>query len=160
MNGRRVFGLFAAGLVSGTLLAAAGDILVTPDEDDGIAPSFRFQAEIPFQSLKQVATWPEIEAMLDNPYAVGACPNDGSGQASLGNAQGFPARCTTFQRRRSFLPAGCSYNPATGLTPCNDALLPSFVVHPLNYNPMTGEAFRVLDPAFAGVADFAGRDAR
>jgi cytochrome c peroxidase len=156
MNVRRCMVLFAVGLVSGTILAAAGDVLTTPDAGDGIAPSFRFEAEIPFQSLKEVATWPELEAMLDNPYAVGACPADGSGQAALGNAQGFPALCTTFQRRRSFLPPGCSYDPTTGLPPCNDALLPRFVVHPLNYNPMTGEAFRVLDPAFPGVADFAG----
>ena len=157
MNAKQGFVLFAVGLVSGTLLAAAGETLVSPDEGDGVQPDVRFRAEFPFQSLKQAPTWPEIEALLNNPYATGTCPADGSGQAAIGNPQGFPARCSTSQRRRSFLPAGCSYDSSTGLTPCNDALLPRLAVHPLNYNPMTGEGFRVLTPTFAGVADFAGR---
>ena len=155
MNARQWCGLFVIGVVSGSLLAAAGDVLTTPTT--GITPSFRFRADVPFQSLKEVPTWTEVERMLDNPYALGTCPADGSGAASLGNGQGFPARCTTIQRRRSFLPAGCTYDPSTGLTPCNDALMPRLFAHPLNYNPVTGEQFRVLDPAFPGVADFAGR---
>ncbi|UHQ19041.1 hypothetical protein LVB87_12740 [Lysobacter sp. KIS68-7] len=157
MNARRSLVLFAVGVASGTLLAAAGDIIVSPTA--GIAPEFAFKADVPMQSLKDVPTWPEIEQMLDNPYAVGACPADGSGQASLGNGQGFAALCSTAARRRSFLPHGCTYDPTTGLPPCNDALLPRFAVHPLNYNPLTGEQLRVLDPAFPGVANFANRGA-
>jgi len=142
-------------LVAGTILAAAGDVISTPDESDGIAPSFRFRPETPFQSLKAVPIWSELERMLDQPHALAACPPDATGQPVAGNAQGFPARCATTARRRSFLPPGCTYDLSTGLPPCNDALLPRFVVHPLNYNPTTGEPFRLLDPAFPGVANFA-----
>ena len=155
MNARRCLVLFAIGVASGTLLAAAGDILVTPTT--GLTPQFAFKADVPMESLKDVPTWPEIEGLLDNPYAVGACPADASGQAALGNSQGFAALCATTPRRRSFLPHGCTYDPTTGLPPCNDALLPRLAVHPLNYNPMTGEQFRLLTPSFAGVANFAGR---
>ncbi|NUS61930.1 MAG: hypothetical protein HOQ01_13365 [Lysobacter sp.] len=136
----------------GALLAAAGDTLVAPST--GIPADFIMRPAIPFQSLKQVPTWDEIERLLDAPNAVGACP---SSQAMLGNAQGYAARCATVQRRRSFLPAGCTYDASTGLPPCNDALLPRLAVHPLNYNPATGEQSRLLDPAFPGVASFASR---
>ena len=155
MNARQSICALAMVLIAGTILAAAGDIINTPDEDDGIAPSFRFKAEVPFQSLKEVPIWGEFERMLDDPYATTTCAPDASGQPALGNGQGFPARCTTIQRRRSFLPPGCTYDPTTGLPPCNDSLLPRFVVHPLNYNPSTGEQFRLLNPAFPGVANFA-----
>lgn len=146
---------WAALLFAGTILAAAGDIITTPGEDDGIAPAFRFKPEIPFQSLKEVPTWGELQQLLDNPTAMSACPRDGAGLVSIGNGQGFPARCADIRRRRSFLPAGCTYDPSTGLPPCNDALLPRFFVHPLNYNAFTGEQARLLDPAFPGAASFA-----
>ena len=146
---------WASVLFAGTLLAAAGEIITTPDESDGIAPSFRFKPEVPFQSLKEVPVWSEIERLLENPTAMSACPRDAAGLVSIGNGQGFPARCADIRRRRSFLPAGCTYDPSTGLTPCNDALLPRFFVHPLNYNAFTGEQARLLDPAFPGVASFA-----
>src|SRR5690349_2222255 len=93
-------------LVARRILAAAGDLLATPGESDGIAPSFRFKPQVPFQSLKEVPVWSELEQMLDDPYATGSCPPDASGQPALGNAQGYPARCTTIQRRHSFLPPG------------------------------------------------------
>ncbi|KGQ20298.1 Di-heme cytochrome c peroxidase [Lysobacter dokdonensis DS-58] len=140
---------------AGALLAAAGDTLTTPD--GGITADFAFRPSMPPQSLKQVPVWTEIERMLDNANAIGVCPNDPTGNALPGNAQGYGARCSTIQRRRSFLPAGCTYDPSTGLPPCNDALLPRLVVHPLTYNPITGEQMRMLDPAFPGVGAFANR---
>ena len=147
-------GCFAvAALGAGALLAAAMGTITTPDENDGIQPSFAFHPEVPFQSLKEVPIWNEIEQMLDNPYALGTCPSV-NGQAIAGNAQGYPARCTTIRRRRSFLPAGCTYDASTGLTPCNDALLRPFLVHPLNYNPYSGEQMRLLRPGFASLATF------
>jgi cytochrome c peroxidase len=71
---------------------------------------------------------------------------------------GFPAyitggpasTSTSIQRRRSYLPHGCDYNPATSVPACNDALLPPFVVHPLNYNHMNGEELRLLNPNYPG----------
>jgi len=145
----------------GSLLAAAGGVISTPDESDGIRAAFTFRPDVPFASLKTVPVWSEIEQMLDNPYATASCPRNSVGQATSGNDQGYPARCTAIHRRRSFLPPGCTYDPSTGLPPCNDALLPQFLVHPLNYDPLTGEQMRLLDPAFAGVASFldpSGRD--
>jgi cytochrome c peroxidase len=150
MDTRRSVVTFFLMCAAGALLAAAGGTLTSPS-----APAdFIMRPAIPFQSLKQVPTWDEVERLLDTPNAVGACP---SSQVMLGNAQGYPARCATAPRRRSFLPAGCTYDASTGLPPCNDALLPRLAVHPLNYNPATGEQFRVLDPAFPGVASFANR---
>jgi len=136
---------------AGVLVAATGQSITTPNENDGIQPDFAFRAGIPFASLKEVATWHEAEQLLDNPYALGTCPADGR---NFGNNQGYAALCATIQRRHSYLPAGCTYDPTTGLPPCNDALLPPFLVHPLNYNPVTGEQSRLLDPAFPGVAHF------
>ena len=139
-------GCFAiAALGAGALLAAAMDTITTPDESDGIQPSFAFHPDIPFQSLKEVPIWNEVSRMLDTPYALVTCPSV-NGQVAGGNAQGYPATCTTIARRRSFLPAGCTYDPSTGLPPCNDALLRPFLVHPLNYNPFTGEQMRVMRP--------------
>jgi len=143
-------GFAIASLGAGALLAAAMGTLTTPT----VTGSVTFHPDIPFESLKEVPIWNEMQQMLDNPYAQGTCPNDANGQPIAGNAQGYPARCTTIQRRRSFLPAGCTYDPSTGLPPCNDALLRPFLVHPLNYNPFTGEQMRLLRPAFAGVAVF------
>ncbi|HSR65510.1 MAG TPA: cytochrome c peroxidase, partial [Xanthomonadaceae bacterium] len=143
-----------AALSAGSLLAAAGDIITTPDQSDGVQDEFTFHPDIPFDSLKNVPIWNETEQLLDNPYAIGNCPADANGQPIGGNAQGFAARCSTIQRRRSFLPAGCTYDPSTGLPPCNDALLRPFLVHPLNYNAFTGEQMRLLQPAFPGLATF------
>ena len=131
------------------LLAADANVITTPGESDGIQPAFTFQTQIPFQSLKDVPIWNELEQMLDNPYAVSVCLRQASG-----NAQGYPTQCTAIQRRHSFLPAGCTYDPTTGLPPCDDSRLPQFLVHPLNYNAATGEQARLLDPAFPGVGSF------
>lgn len=154
MNARRSVGALSMVLVAGTLLAAAGDTITTPTQ--GIPPDFRFRAEVPFQSLKEVPTWGEIEQLLDRPHAIGNCPPDATGNPQAANGQGYRARCATIERRRSYLPPGCTYDPSTGLPPCNDALLPPLLVHPLNYNPATGEQMRLLNPAFPGVANFAG----
>jgi cytochrome c peroxidase len=142
-------------MFASVLLAATDpNVITTPGASDGIQPSFAFRDEVPFASLKTVATWHETEQMLDNPYATTSCPQGLAG-ATIGNAQGYAARCTTIQRRRSFLPAGCTYDPTFGaLPPCNDGLLPPFLVHPLNYNPATGEQMRLLNPAFPGLAHF------
>jgi cytochrome c peroxidase len=138
--------LFAVSL----LIAADGDIITTPDASDGIEPAFTFRTDVPFQSLKDVPIWSELQQMLDDPYATAACARD-----ATANGQGYPARCTAIQRRRAFLPAGCTYDPSTGLPPCDDSRLQQFLVHPLNYNPVTGEQSRLLAPGFAGVGNFA-----
>ncbi|GAB3097083.1 cytochrome c peroxidase [Lysobacter terrae] len=155
MNARQSICVLAVLLVAGSILAAAGGIIDTPDQDDGLSPSFPFRGDTAFQSLKEMPVWSELEQLLDNPYATTTCPPDASGRAALPNGQGFAARCATIQRRRSFLPAGCTYDASTGLPPCDDALLPRLVVHPLDYNPSTGEQMRLLNPAFPGVSSFA-----
>ncbi|HJW47529.1 MAG TPA: hypothetical protein VJ484_13735, partial [Lysobacter sp.] len=136
-------------LAAGRLLVAQeappANTITTPD----MAPAFLFEAESAFDSLKNVALWRELEQMLDDPYAVELCNVEG-------NAQGYPSYCSTITRRRSFLPAGCTYDPTTGLPPCDDSRLEPFLMHPLNYNNTTGEEFRLLNPDFPGVADFAG----
>ena len=139
-------------LAAGSMLVAQEapppNTITTPGAPD-VTPAFLFEMETGFDSLKGVALWREIEQMLDDPYAVEVCDVEG-------NAQGYPAYCSTIARRRSFLPAGCTYDLTTGLQPCDDSRLEPFLVHPLNYNPTTGEEFRLLNPAFPGVEDFAG----
>src|SRR5688500_6224028 len=73
----------------GVLLAAAGDTLVAPSE--GIPADFAARPAVPFQSLKQVPIWNEVERLLDAPTAIGTC----NSSDIAGNAQGYPARCAT-----------------------------------------------------------------
>src|SRR6476469_7596173 len=63
-----------ATVFAGVLVAATGQSITTPNENNGIQPDFAFRAGIPFASLKEVATWHEAEQLLDNPYALGTCP--------------------------------------------------------------------------------------
>ncbi|MBK5274867.1 MAG: hypothetical protein JJE30_07435 [Desulfuromonadales bacterium] len=125
-------------------MAAPGGVITTP----ALPPGFLFEPESAIGSLKDEAQWNEVEQLLDNPYAVVLDP------ATPGNDQGFPSYRTDpnagFQRRRSFLPAGCTYDASTGLPLCNDALLTQFLVHPLNYNPTTGIEMRVINSGFPG----------
>ena len=91
--------------------------------------------------------------MLDNPYALH--PAD---QRLAEEVSGFPAyetgaptaSATNIQRRRSYLPAGCDYNPATAVPACDDAMLAPILIHPLNYNHMNGEELRLLNPNYPG----------
>ncbi len=124
-------------------MAAPGGTVTTPI----VAPGFLFEPESTIDSLKTVTQWNEIEQLLDNPYAV-ILEVPGPAGPTPGNDQGFPSYTTDpaqFQRRRSYLPPGCSYQVPvpTGLVACNDAVdrslgLPQFFVHSLNYNPTTG----------------------
>jgi cytochrome c peroxidase len=107
--------------------AEPGDIVVN-GASTGIptADGFLFEPEVPFQSLKHVPTWSELEQMLDNPYAFAPDPG------TPGNDQGFPSYRSNITRRPSFLPQP----------------LPQFHVHPLNYNTLTGEEMRLINPNF------------
>ncbi|MBI5676428.1 MAG: hypothetical protein HZC48_11485 [Nitrospirae bacterium] len=128
-------------------MAESGGTITTPI----VPPGFLFEPESTIDSLKTVSEWNEVEQLMDNPYAV---IRDTSG--TPGNAQGYPSYITTIVRRKSFLPPGCTYNPAVagpdggGLPLCNNALLPQFPIHPLNYNPTTGEEMRLLSPLYTG----------
>ena len=110
-------------------MAAPGDI-VTNGTSTGITVpnAFLFEPEVPFTSLKNVPTWSELEQLLDNPYMVTPDP------ATPGNDQGFPSYRATGMTRR----------PGFGVT------LPSLLVHPLNYNPTTGEEMRLINPGYRG----------
>jgi cytochrome c peroxidase len=151
-------GVFVRVIVFASItLAQGGGVIITPtqlDADVAIAPNFFFELEGPPQSLKEVPVWWELEQMLDNPYAMHL-----DGDPNLAEElSGYPAyvtgaptaSATNIQRRRSYLPAGCDYNPATAVPACNDALLAPLLVHPLNYNPMNGEEMRTLNPGYRG----------
>src|SRR6266545_1227635 len=101
------------------------------------APGFLFEPESPYASLKSVPIWNDIEQLLDNPYAVTPDP------ITPGNFDGFPSYRSTIVRRPSFSAPG-----ATLLNP--GPPLPGFLVHPLNYNPTTGEAVRLPNSAYPG----------
>ena len=121
--------LVVALLVSpvGPARAAPGQV-VTNGSGTGIptADGFLFEPEVPFQSLKHVPTWSELEQLLDNPYAYAPDPS------TPGNDQGFPSYRSRITRRPSYLPAP----------------LPQFLLHPLNYNTLTGEEMRLINPNF------------
>jgi cytochrome c peroxidase len=108
--------------------AAPGDT-TTNGTSTGIVTGagFLFEPEVPFTSLKNVPTWSELEQLLDNPYAMIL------DTATPGNDQGFPSYRATIARR-----------PAFGVT------LPHLLVHPLNYNPTTGEEMRLINPGYPG----------
>ena len=97
--------------------------------------SFLFEPESPYASLKSVPTWNEIEQLLDNPYAV--TPD----LVTPGNFDDFPSYRSTIARRPSFSSLG-----ATLLSP--GPALPPLLVHPLNYNPTTGEEMRLLNSGY------------
>jgi cytochrome c peroxidase len=109
-------------------MAAPGEILVNGTSTGITVPGFLFEPEVPFTSLKNVPTWNELEQLLDNPYAVTHDPT------TPGNDQGFP----------SYRATGITRRPGFGVT------LPAFLVHPLNYNPTTGEEMRLLNPRYPG----------
>jgi len=111
-------------------MAAPGDVVVNGTSTGITTPNaFKFEPEVPFTSLKNVPTWSELEQLLDNPYAVTLDPG------TPGNDQGFPSyRATGITRRQSF----------GGVT------LPPLLVHPLNYNPTTGEEMRLINAGYPG----------
>src|SRR5512147_1429494 len=107
--------------------AAPGDVNTNGTSTGIIVPNaFKFEPEVPFTSLKNVPTWTELEQLLDNPYAVTVDPS------TPGNDQGFP----------SYRATGVTRRPAFGVT------LPPLLVHPLNYNPTTGEEMRLINPLY------------
>jgi len=132
-------------LTVGTASAAPGDIT----DNSGIIPFdqafFAFEVESPLGSLKEVPIWDELEKMLDNPYQVAR-------DLSLGlNTQGFPSYRSTQLRRRSFVYRNAAGNPcAPGTAGCTEITLSRHVVHPLNYNHMTGEEMRLVNMGFEG----------
>ncbi|HEY5998837.1 MAG TPA: hypothetical protein VI078_05975, partial [bacterium] len=108
-------------------MAAPGDSVTNGTSSGLTVPNaFLFEPEVPFTSLKNAPTWSEIEQLLDNPYIVTLDPS------TPGNDNGFPSyRATGMTRRPSF-----------GVT------LPALLVHPLNYNPTTGEEMRLINPLY------------
>jgi cytochrome c peroxidase len=128
---RALAGFFVLALAFQALpaVAAQGDTVTTGTPSGVTVPGgFRFEPEVPFTSLKNVPTWSEIEQLLDNPYIV---THDAT---TPGNDNGFPSYRATGMTRR----------PGFGVT------LPSLLVHPLNYNPTTGEEMRLLNPGYPG----------
>lgn len=116
-----------------TAKAQSGNVIVNgTSTDPAMVPGFLFEPEVAFASLKQVPIWHEMEQLLDNPYATTATCSDARGPVP-GNDQGFASRCSAITRR-----------PGFGVT------LPPLLVHPLNYNPNTGERMRLLNPGYAG----------
>jgi cytochrome c peroxidase len=109
--------------------SAPGEIVTSGTASGITVPGgFRFEPEVPFTSLKNIPTWSEIEQLLDNPYIVTADPS------TPGNDNGFPSYRATGMIRR----------PGFGVT------LPALLVHPLNYNPTTGEEMRLINPQYPG----------
>jgi cytochrome c peroxidase len=113
-------------------MAAPGGIITNGTSTGITTPGFLFEPEVPFDSLKSVPIWNELEQLLDNPYLVTPDPS------TPGNDQGFP----------SYRATGVTRRPSFGVT------LPALLVHPLNHNPTTGEEMRLLNPGFPG-KDFA-----
>ena len=130
--------------------ATSGTSLAVPPGT--VVPGFLFEPEFPLASLKTVPIWNELEKLLDNPYQVALCSSLGSAPSLVQNMPGtthitgsptavvYPAYCTNFA------------DPVTGIRgrPAFGVTLPPLLVHPLNYNPTTGEEMRLLNPAFPG----------
>jgi len=113
-----------------------GTWFTTPPFNFGVSPSFLFEPESPYASLKEVPTWNEVEQVLDNPYRFAVDPN------TPGNFDGYPSYRTTITRRPNLTAGSSLLSPGPAL--------PQFLIHPLNYNPGTGEEMRILNPGFPG----------
>jgi cytochrome c peroxidase len=109
---------------------------------------FPFEPEVPFQSLKRLPIWNELEQLLDNPYATlaGASCTDAGGPIpgnNTGSGEIYPTYCTnnSFLRRGQELGLG----PAPfGVT------LPRLLTHPLNYNPSMLAEMRLINRNYPG----------
>jgi len=125
--------------------AAPGAIV----DNSGLIPFdqayFAFEVENVLASLKEVPNWDELEKLLDNPYQIALAPEFGL------NTQGFPSYVSTQPRRRSFVYRNAAGEPCPpGTVGCNEVPLPPLLVHPLNYNHMSGEEMRLLNIDFQG----------
>jgi cytochrome c peroxidase len=153
-------------------IACPGGNIICNGSINFLTTELFFEPETPAQGLKDaLATWNEVEYLLDNPYVtggngnapmVGAVCNDGSGPQPL-NEQGFPSYCTPSAAASIF--GGNIRRPAFGVTHpvrtsqngagvTNAAGLPPLRVHPLNYNSPNGNEQRVLNPSYAGTTNF------
>src|SRR4030095_16105770 len=78
--------------------AAPGGIVDNSGKIPFDAAFFAFEVEGALSTLKEVATWDELEQMLDNPYLFALDPS------VPGNFQGFPSyRTFSSIRRQSFI---------------------------------------------------------
>src|ERR1700758_57053 len=66
-------------------MAAPGGIITNGTSSGITPPGFFFEPEVPFDSLKSVPIWNELEQLLDNPYLVTPDPS------TPGPDQGFPS---------------------------------------------------------------------
>lgn len=97
-------------------MAQQGGTIDTPP----VIPELPVEVETelaPAGSLKQSPLWKELEELLEHPYDPP-------------------------ERRPSFLPPGCSYQPGA-LVACDDSLMPPLNVYPVGYNPLTGQPLRL-----------------
>jgi hypothetical protein len=126
-------------------MAEPGDIIDNSGQIPFEQAFFAFEVESPLDSLKGVPIWDELEQMLDNPYQFVLEPS------VRGNDQGWPSYRLTQPRRRSFIFRDAAGEPcAPGSTGCAEVPLPQHIIHPLNYNYMTGEEMRLLNILFQG----------
>src|SRR5882724_3993488 len=151
LRGKSVFTILAFAFLPLEVTAAPGGTFTngttSTDPPGVVIPAFLFEPEAPLQSLKTAPIWNELEQMLDNPYSVALCSalpatvdplvRNTPGTTQIPGsppAPVYPAYCSIAPRGR----------PAFGVT------LPPLLVHPLNYNPTTGEEMRLLNPDYPG----------
>jgi hypothetical protein len=138
--------LAGAGVYVVTLLAVAaspraqsgGILLNGTNTSPAIVPGFLFEPEFPLNSLKTVPIWDELEQLLDNPYRQTLCTDGTPGTTKVTGSPSavvYPSYCSSSALTR---------RPGFGIT------LPPLLLHPLNYNPTTGEEMRMLNPSFPG----------
>jgi hypothetical protein len=122
----------------GTIKNGSAQGLLPDGSPTGLGPGFsgfRFELEgFAPTSLKTTPIFDELEQLMDYPYRITSTCTDAQGSVPP-NEQGYTARCTNsqFERRPSF-----------GVT------LPPFLVHPYNYNPLTGGQMRLLNRHYQG----------
>ncbi|HYX92184.1 MAG TPA: hypothetical protein VE782_11510, partial [Myxococcaceae bacterium] len=116
-----------------------------------MVPGFLFEPEFPLASLKTAPIWNELEKLLDNPYQAALCSSLSTAPALVRNTPGTTVIASS--PPAPIYPAYCSNFPADPVTgvrgrPGFGVVLPPLLLHPLNYNPTTGEEMRLLNPGF------------
>lgn len=119
-------------------VAQRGGIITTPTVP--LELPTEVELELAPGSLKDAPLFHELAELLEHPSDISCTTLDDPATPAFDERN----ECIALtERRPSFLPPGCSYDPTTGLPPCDDALMPPLKIWSPNFNVLTGQPMRL-----------------